>query len=85
MPSKDLYHWVALSMAPGVGSVLFKRLLEAFGTPGGVFQAKTKDLERVEGIGPKVVGALKKFHWKDQVDKELQSAEKIGARLVPSG
>ncbi len=83
MPPKDLYHWVALSMAPGVGSVLFKRLLEAFGSPGGVFQAKTKDMERVEGIGPKVVGALKKFHWKDQVDKELQSAEKIGARLVP--
>ena len=83
MPPKDLYHWVALSMAPGVGSVLFKRLVEAFGSPEGVFRAKTKDLERVEGIGLKVVGALRKFHWKDQVDKELQSAERVGARLVP--
>ena len=83
MPSKDLYHWVALSMAPGVGSVLFKRLMEAFGSPEGVFQAKAKDLERIEGIGSKVAGALRKFHWKDQVDKELRSAETIGARLVP--
>jgi len=82
MPAKDFYHWVALSMAPGVGSVLFKRLTEAFGSPEGVFQAKAKDLERVEGVGPKVIGALKRFHWRHQVDKELISAEKIGARLV---
>ena len=82
MESKGLYHWVALSMAPGVGSILFKRLTEAFGGPEGVFQARAKDLERVEGIGPKVIAALKRFHWKEQVDKELRSLEGIGARLL---
>jgi len=82
MESKGLYHWVALSMAPGVGSILFKRLTEAFGGPEGVFQARAKDLERVEGIGPKVIEALKRFHWKEQVDKELRCLEGIGARLL---
>ncbi len=82
MKSRDLYHWVALSMAPGVGSILFKRLTQAFGTPEAVFQASSKDLERVEGIGPKVLESLKRLGWKGQVEKELRSAEKIGARLV---
>ena len=82
METKDLYHWVALSMAPGVGSVLFKRLTEAFGSPEGVFHATAKDLERVEGIGPKVISCLKRFGWKAQVAKELRGVEKTGARLV---
>ena len=82
MPARDLYHWVALSMAPGVGSVLFKRLTEAFGSPEGVFRARARDLERIEGIGPRVVGALRKFNWRDQVGQELRSAEKMGARLL---
>jgi len=69
-------------MAPGVGSVLFKRLTEAFGNPEGVFQAKAKDLEQVEGVGPRVAKSLKRFYWKPQVDKELISAGEIGARLV---
>ena len=82
METRDLYHWVALAMAPGVGSILFKRLTEAFGSPEGVFQASAKDLGRVEGIGPKVVSSLKRFSWEGQVAKELRGAEKIGARLV---
>ena len=82
METKDLYHWVALSMAPGVGSVLFKRLTEAFGSPEGVFHATAKDLERVEGIGPKVISCLKRFGWKAQVAKELRGLEKARARLI---
>ena len=79
---QDLYHWVALSLAPGVGSVLFKRLTGAFGSPEGVFKAPPTGLARVEGIGPKVVESLRRFDWKPRVEKELRSAEKIGARLV---
>jgi DNA processing protein len=79
---QDLFHWVALSMAPGVGSVLFKRLIQAFGSPEGVFKASPRKLAQVEGIGPKVVGSLGKFDWKHRVEKELRSSQKIGARLV---
>lgn len=79
---QDLYHWVALSLAPGVGSVLFKRLTESFGSPEGVFKAPPTKLARVEGIGPKVVESLRRFDWKSRVEKELRSAEKIGARIV---
>lgn len=79
---KDLFHWVALSMAPGIGSVLFKRLTQAFGSPKGVFQASLKDLNKVEGIGQKVAASLKKFDWKHIVEKELRLSEKSGAKMV---
>lgn len=79
---KDLYHWVGLTMAPGVGSVLFKRLTQAFGSPEGVFRASPKDLKRVEGMGAKVVASLKRFDWKHTVEKELRLSEKNGAKLV---
>jgi len=79
---QDLYHWVALSLAPGVGSVLFKRLIQAFGSPERVFKTPPTKLARVEGIGPKVVESLKRFDWKPRVEKEFRSAQKIGARFV---
>ncbi len=79
---KDLYHWVALSMAPGVGSVLFRRLVEACGSPGEVFKASRKDLTQVEGIGPKVAASLRRFDWKQRVDQELQGLGKMGARIL---
>ncbi len=69
-------------MAPGVGSILFKRLTQALGSPEGVFHATPKDLERVEGVGPKVIASLKQFSWKGQVAKELRNVEKMGARFV---
>jgi DNA processing protein len=79
---KDLYHWVALTMAPGVGSILFKRLAQSFGRPAGVFNASLKELSQVEGVGPKIAASLKKFNWKPAVEKELRLAEKKGAKLV---
>ncbi len=79
---KDLYHWVALSLAPGVGSVLFRRLISAFGGPAEVFKAGPRALGQVDGIGPTVISALRRFDWKKQVEDELRKAEKIGATLV---
>jgi len=78
----DLYHWVALSMAPGIGCVLFKRLVQAFGSPAGALRASPKDLSRIEGIGPKVVSSLRRYDWKSAAEKELRSLEKIGGRIL---
>jgi len=78
----DLYHWVALSMAPGIGSVLFKRLVEAFGNPAAALRASAKDLAGIEGIGPKVISSFRRHDWKSVAEKELSSLEKIGGRIL---
>lgn len=69
-------------MAPGVGSVLFKRLTQALGSPAKVFRAPSKVLRQIEGIGPQVAASLKKFDWQPAVEKELRLAEKNGVKLV---
>lgn len=69
-------------MAPGVGAVLFRRLLEAFGRPERVFQVQPRDLERVEGIGPKVAASLRRFDWGAQVEKEIRAAEGKGVQML---
>jgi DNA processing protein len=78
----DLYHWVALSLAPGIGCVLFKRLVEAFGSPAGALQASPKDLSRIEGLGPKVLSSLRRYDWKSAAEKELRFLEKVGGRIL---
>jgi DNA processing protein len=79
---KDRFYWVALAMAPGVGPVLFRRLLQRFGSAEGVFRAKAKDLERIEGIGPKVIAALRRFDWGSRVEEEIRGTERKGARII---
>jgi DNA processing protein len=79
---KDLDSWVGLSLTPGVGGVLFRRLVVAFGSPEGALKASPHDLGRVEGVGPSVIASLRRFDWKNTAEKEIRSSEKIGARIL---
>jgi DNA processing protein len=36
--------WLALKSVPGIGNLLFKRLVERFNTPEFVFKATSRDL-----------------------------------------
>lgn len=49
----SLFHQIALSRLPGIGSVLARNLLSFFGNEEEVFKAKSKHLSKVPGIGPK--------------------------------
>ena len=41
--------WLSLSRIPGIGRVLYRRLIERFGSPAAVFQAQRQELLGVEG------------------------------------
>ena len=49
----SLYHQIALSCLPGIGPVHARNLLSFFGNEEEVFNAKSKHLSKVPGIGPK--------------------------------
>ena len=80
--AQDLFYWVALSLVPGVGSVLFKRLLELFERPEEVFRAPLKELLQVEGVGEKVVSEIQKGHPEKGVEKELRLLQEVGGRIL---
>lgn len=77
-----LYYWLALSRIPGVGNVLYKRLISAFGTPEKVFQRSADELRSIEGIRAGTIEGIVGFKGDDWAEKELQSVQKRGIRLI---
>lgn len=78
-------HQLALTLLPGIGPVLARKLLDHYGNEEAVFSESAKDLARLPGIGEKLVrsfmppvctGALKR------AEAELKIAEKAGTRLL---
>jgi len=83
--TQDLFHWLALSLTPGVGSVLFKRFLERFETPEEVFRASAVDLLSVEGVGERIVEEIQKGSFEKKVERELSLLRRVGGTIVTSG
>src|SRR5688572_14151935 len=74
MPEKvftsKLVDSVRLSLVSGVGPLLRKALLERFGSPAAVLAASRDELQRVDGIGPKIAARIAAA--KDEIDAELE-------------
>lgn len=69
-------------MVPGVGPVLFKRLVGRFGKPETVFKASISSIREVEGIGERLASEILSFQkWKD-AEAEAAKAERFGAAIV---
>lgn len=71
-----------LVLVDGLGTVLIRRLLAAFGTPTGVFDASDADLHEVPGIGPRIVSCLRSPRLDHQLEKELELVERLRTKLV---
>jgi DNA processing protein len=54
----DLQDLILLTMVPGVGPLTCRALLERFGTPGRVLDARLGELRDVPGVGPKLAEKL---------------------------
>jgi len=80
--AEDIFHWLALHLTPGVGSILIKRLLDRFKTPEAVFRAPLKELLRIEGLGERVAGEIQKGPSEKVVKRELSRLEKTGGKFV---
>ena len=80
--AEEISYWLALSLTPGIGSVLFKRLLDRFKTPKAVFDAGADELSGVEGLGEKVIREIKRGPFEKEVEKELHLLHGAGATIV---
>lgn len=78
----EIFYWLALNFVPGIGSVLFRRLIDRFRTPEAVFRASEKELLKVEGVSRNLILEIQKGPPEKRVIKELTLLEEIGARLL---
>ena len=72
---------VALNLIPNLGPVRVRKLLQAFGSPQAVLQAKRRDIERLDGFGLDLSTAISE--WERQVDlgAELERIQEFGAKI----
>jgi DNA processing protein len=80
---ETLKYWLALRSVDHVGSVGFRILLEAFGSPARVFSAPLKALHALPGVGAKAAKQIREFREWDRVDAELEKARSLGVTILP--
>jgi DNA processing protein len=73
-----------LNLAPGVGPLTFRKLIDVFEEPSAIFEAGRAGLARVEGVGPKTADAVLSV-TDEQVDAELKEADRHEVRVIPFG
>jgi len=78
----DILSWFQLKSVPGVGNLLFKRLIERFGTPAAALSAARADLLTVEGVGEHLAEAIRHPSRPAGAQAEIERALRQGCRLV---
>jgi len=67
----NILPWFTLKSVPGIGDLLFKRLIDRFNSPELVFAATQEDLVGIDGITPRLAAAIKQCKISDSVKKDL--------------
>jgi len=74
--------WLILQSVPGVGNLLFRRLINHFGSPERVLSSSIKELGRVEGISSRAAQAIQRVQPPPWIDDELNQIRKAGFTLL---
>lgn len=79
---ENILPWFALKSVPGIGSHLFKRLIDKFKSPHLVFEASPDNLLKVDGITDRLASAIKRHKIPEHVKKDFDSVIENGYRIV---
>lgn len=73
---------VALNMAPSMGPVQLRRLLDAFGSAERILTARREQLAAVNGVTEAAAGNIAR--WQEFADPaaEMEKARQLGARVI---
>ncbi|MDD4356489.1 MAG: DNA-processing protein DprA [Smithellaceae bacterium] len=82
MIQDDLKYWMALKSIDGIGNASFGPLLKRFRSPADVFSAPLDDLSGIPGISKNSALAIKAFKNWDQILRQMDLLEKMGADII---
>jgi len=77
-----LLPWFSLKSVPGIGNLLFKRLIDRFDSPQRVFNASTADLLEVNGMSRRLAAAIHGHRTPETVKKDLDLVFAKSYRVV---
>lgn len=73
--------WIALNMTPGIGPRAATKLLERFGSPDAVFQARRPELEHLR-LKPETIESILKREFEDKAVEELENVKRLGGDVL---
>lgn len=76
---------LALTQVPGIGPVIAKALISAFGRAEAVFHSAPRELEEIDGIGRQLSAAISGFSGWDAVDRVLRRSEQHRMQILTLG
>ncbi len=74
--------WFRLKAVPGIGDLLFRRLIKAVGAPEGVFSAPRDVLLQIQGMSPKLVEAIFRQKMPEDFRSELEGVSSVGGLIL---
>jgi DNA processing protein len=74
--------WFLLKDVPGVGNLLYKRLLDRFQSPERVLQASETELSRIQGMSAKVARLILTHPISDALHREMDAMDQTPYRIV---
>ncbi len=77
-----LIHWLRLKSVPGIGNLLFKRLIERFKSPEAVFEAAHPSLICVDGVSSRLAVLISEYKITDAVKREIDLIREKGCRVI---
>jgi DNA processing protein len=80
---EDTKYWIALDFINGIGDVRAKTLYGRFKSADKIFSASENELRGIEGLGEKILRAIRTFDDWGKVEEELIKIRKSGAAFVP--
>ncbi len=75
-------NYLRLHMTPDVGPIRLRALLDSLGSVDAVLSASRAELQRADGVGPKVAEAVFRSRTQIDVDAEVQRAAGLGLGIV---
>lgn len=78
----ELADTLLLSLVSGVGPKTRKSLLDHFGSPKAVLTAAPSELRSVQGVGPKLAGAILRARQEIDVAAEIEFCRRNGVSIV---
>jgi DNA processing protein len=81
-PPEKWFPWFALKSIPGIGNILFKRLIDRFSSPQKVFVTSIQELNQISGISESLAFRIKSFKFKDSIRKEIDHVIEKGFHIV---
>ena len=74
--------WFTLKSVPGIGNLLFRRLVQRFGSPEAVFNAGDEDLLAIQGVSTRLIRAIHRQRPSAAIERELEKIRRKGFTIV---